>query len=74
MLDYSSTPLYHVSLRTAMPHPDGELHYARASVCAYGGVNAGVDDDTDTEDTDEERFETPPARSPADPDLFVDTH
>jgi hypothetical protein len=25
-------------------------------------------------DTDEERFETPPARSPADPDLFVDTH
>jgi hypothetical protein len=33
-----------------------------------------VDDDTDTEDTDEERFETPPARSPADPDLFVDTH
>jgi hypothetical protein len=46
----------------------------REGVRAYGGVNAGVDDDTDTEDTDEERFETPPARSPADPDLFVDTH
>jgi hypothetical protein len=46
----------------------------REGVSAYGGVNAGVDDDTDTEDTDEERFETPPARSPADPDLFVDTH
>jgi hypothetical protein len=43
----------------------------REGVSAYGGVNAGVDDDTDT---DEERFETPPARSPADPDLFVDTH
>jgi hypothetical protein len=46
----------------------------REGVRAYGGVNAGVDDDTDTEDTDEERFETPPASSPADPDLFVDTH
>ena len=46
----------------------------REGVRAYGGVSAGVDDDTDTEDTDEERFETPPARSPADPDLFVDTH
>ena len=42
----------------------------REGVSAYGGVNAGVDDT----DTDEERFETPPARSPADPDLFVDTH